>query len=206
MAMRRKVHRVARFGACLFSACLFSACLGGQTGQPASATCKTTGADIVASDQDYGGITPRALAQAFVGTHSAPLVWRTGVPAAPDSQQVGAPDEITFVISYSDVAGTTSNDCFPRLNVEVAVDITTRDTGLHESGTLTLAASNGQIEPVSFMVTSDAATVSAMFSGASNALEISGTLETHSGTWPSAWAQFSSADSSSAGAGGSGAP
>ena len=205
MAMRRKVQRVARFGACLFSAYLFSACLGGQTGQPASASCQTTGA-IVPPDQDYRGITPRALAQAFVGTHSAPLQWRTGALAAADSQQVGASDEITFVISYSDVAGTTGNDCFPQLSVEVAVDITTRDTGLHESGTLTLAASGGQIEPVSFTGTSDAATVSAMFSGASNALEISGTVETHSGTWPSAWAQFSSADSGSAGAGGSGAP
>lgn len=207
MAIRRRARRGARFGAALLSACALSACLGGQTGQPDSASCQPTLASgDVAPDQDYGGITPRALAQAFVGTHSAPLLWRTGVLAAPDSRQVGAADEITLVVSYADSAGSGSDTCISQLSVDVAVDITTRDTGLHETGTLTLVAINGVVNPASFTVTSDAAAVSAMFSAASNSLEISGTLEPLSGSWPSAWAQFSNQDLGSGGTGGSSGP
>src|SRR4051812_44797032 len=106
MATRRYIQRLARLATCLVSVCALGGCLGGQTGQPDSATCDPTAPSGVQPDQDYGGITPRALAQAFVGTHRAPLLWRTGQLGAADSQPVGAADEITLVVSYAGGAGT----------------------------------------------------------------------------------------------------
>jgi hypothetical protein len=206
MAMMRRLRWVARLAQCALSAYVLSACLGGQTGQPTGLTCQVTPPESVAPDQDYDGITPRALAQSFVGKHSAPLLWRTGELATSESQPVGNPDEITFVVSYSDVAGTGSKYCNQQLSVVVAVEITTRDTGLHQTGTLALVAVNGQLEAGSFTVTSDAATVTVMFSGAPNPLEMSGTVEAQSGSWPSKWAQFSNQDLGSGGAGGGGGP
>jgi hypothetical protein len=182
----------------LAAACLFSACEGGQTGQPgvgSNAACDSPWVPVPA-DQGVASISPRQLAQACVGHYTAPLLWS----AAADGPDSGvATDEIRVDISYAGADGS-ANECAMR--VEVTVEITTRDSGVHETGTALLQAPLGALLPASFDLSGRDVDASVELRVEAGQVVISGGLQSRTSSTPSTSAQFSAAQQGGAGAGG----
>jgi hypothetical protein len=141
-------------------------------------------------------ISPRKLAQACVGHYTAPLLW--SAPA--DQLDSGvATDEIAIDISYTGADGS-ANECAMR--VEVSVEITTRDSGVHETGTALLQAPLGALLPASFNLSGRDVDVAVELGVEAGQVVISGALQSRTSSTPSASAQFSAAQQGGAGAGG----
>lgn len=118
----------------LLWAALATACLGGQTGQPSSASCDTR---ELSSSAAWSDSTVSAAAAAFVGTHEAPLSWQPGV--------VGFQDRLQMTIFYEGKSARSA--CDGRLKVPVTVRLTSSDSGIDESGAamLEIAGSSGAL-------------------------------------------------------------
>jgi hypothetical protein len=187
-----------RCGVVLAGACVLSACEGGQTGQPTIGSSCESAFLAAPADQPFKGVSPRELADAFVGSYTAPLVWR-----ADSGEQVGATDEITIAITYSGDDGSVDMACGQTMRVGVGVDITTRDSGLHASGTVDLVAALGALAPARIDFDMAGLVLGADLRVAAGMVVISGTLQaTELGT-PSGSARFSAEPLGSAGAAGS---
>jgi len=159
---------------------LLAGCLGGQTGQPgdeAPAPC-----DHVPPDQRVNGQSPAELARRFEGSHSSRLRWVTTKPR--DAGARVADDEITIVVSYGGEDGTTCNG----LSVPVNVVVTTKNTGVNETGTGYLNASS----PGSAILTlSDAhVVVSATLRLVNGVVAMSGRLSPQNGGLPGEYGEF----------------
>jgi hypothetical protein len=109
----------------LLSAALATACLGGQTGQPSSATC---GGEQLSSSAVWRDTTVGAAAAVFAATYEAPVLWQ---PPVADSQ-----DRLQLTIVYD--GGSVRRGCDDRLTVPVTVTLTTSESGIAESGAATL--------------------------------------------------------------------
>jgi hypothetical protein len=120
---------------------LATACLGGQTGQPGSATSCDN--HQLSSSAEWGDTTVRAAAATFAGTYDAPLLWQ---PITADFQ-----DRLQLSIFYD--GGSASRGCSGRLVVPVTVTLTTSESGIAESGAATLeiaVASAGLVGDLSY--------------------------------------------------------
>jgi|SRR5450432_1094493 len=186
-----------RLGAALAAAGLLWACEGGQTGQPTASACDSPWIAVPA-DQSISGVSPRELARASAGRYTAPLRWRTG---SNNAEQVGAVDEITVVLAYQGADGST-NDCADMLRVDMTVDVTTRDSALHETGTVSLEARIGAVEPAMFLLNGNQVNVAVQLGVDAGQVVISGTLQSNSDATPSSVADFTSESLGQAGAGG----
>jgi hypothetical protein len=108
-------------------------CLGGQTGQPtaANAGCDTPTVSVPV-DRPLRGVVPVDAARAMEGTQTLPFVWVDAygepLPGVPE-------DELTLTFTYE--GGTARyNPCNHRgPDVEMTLDVSTRDSGLADSGT-----------------------------------------------------------------------
>jgi len=109
----------------LLSAALATACLGGQTGQPTSASC---GGEQLSSSSVWHDTTVGAAAAVFAGTYEAPVLWQ---PAVVDSQ-----DRLQLTIFYD--GGSVRRGCDGSLTVPVTVTLATSESGIAESGAATL--------------------------------------------------------------------
>ncbi|HVJ15635.1 MAG TPA: hypothetical protein VM686_09340 [Polyangiaceae bacterium] len=122
---------------------LTPSCLGGQTGQPDSATgCEPRALPVGSSWQ---GRTAAELAAAFEGTHRASLDWREEALSSQQQTPVAFEDAIAISIRASGAAGTLVS-CDRALDIAVQVEVTTSESGLRESGIGTLSFT--KVEPV----------------------------------------------------------
>src|SRR5205809_6639329 len=152
---------------------LSAACTGGQTGQPNIATsCPPR---TVPADERVKGISPSELARAFEGRHTSALQWLRVGSGSPDSGSLPANDEITVGITYRGVDGETH--CEVDLQVEVAVDITTRDTGVHEVGQATLLAPTSSMDLAGFAFRGTRVDAFVTLRRSGGVVEISGSLD-----------------------------
>lgn len=108
-------------------------CGGGQTGQPTSAgACDTPTLDVPV-DRPLRTVVPLDAARALEGTQTLPLIWvdEVGAPL------VGVPeDELTLTFTY-DGGAAHYNPCHhDGPDVEMTLDVTTRDSGLVDTGTV----------------------------------------------------------------------
>lgn len=153
----------------LASAILLVGCFGGQTGEPASvASCEP---QTVSRDQSVDGVSPAELARAFEGRHTAPLGWhpwngRDGAPP-PDN------DEIAVTVTYE---GADASLC-DELQVEVALDVTTKFNGVHETGKVNLFATPGVLDSVSLRFSGNRVDVDATLNRVDGVVTLSGTLD-----------------------------
>ncbi len=185
-------------GIAVLAGCALSACDGGQTGQPGTpASCDTPWLPV-AVDQEMWGVSARELAQAAVGEYTAPLIWR----AADHVTQVGATDEISVVIVYQGAGDSATNSCTSSVRVQVSVDITTRDSGIHENGSVWLEAGVGVLDPATLVLDGSQADVALQLRVEEGQVVITGTLQALSDAAPSAAADFSGKSFGAAGAGG----
>jgi len=109
-------------------------CLGGQTGQPTADTGSGCNAPTVEVpvDRPVRTVVPIEAAQALEGTHTLPLVWvdEDGVPL-PNVPE----DELTLTFTY-DGGIARYNPCgHGGPDIEMTLDVVTRDSGLADSGT-----------------------------------------------------------------------
>ena len=118
------------------AAALATACLGGQTGQPSSATCD---AQVLEAGAAWNDTTVRGAARAFEGSYSAGLEWWEEARSSTMQTPVEFSDSAQLTITYSDAKVT--RDCRNQLIVAVAVTLTSNSSSLAESGqgTLTIA-------------------------------------------------------------------
>lgn len=165
----------------LVGACPLVACEGGQTGQPSANSCSGR---IVPAGERVNGITPAELARAFEGRYTAALRWL----GLPDAGSPPANDEITIVVTYEGADGTTS--CGFDLGVEVSVDITTRDTGVHETGRATLSAPAASTDLATLAFSGVRVNAVVTLRRAGGAVQISGTLESLATDLPGKRAEF----------------
>jgi hypothetical protein len=149
-------------------------CLGGQTGQPDSATACEPHALAVGST--WQGRTARELADAFEGEHRASLAWREEESwAAEDETPVAFEDEITIAIHAAGAAGTLVS-CDHALDIVVQVEVATTESGLKDSGIGTLSFT--QVDPV--------LTAQLSFDGATLVLN-AGMTQTEAAAPPQGW-------------------
>jgi len=158
-------------------------CLGGQTGDPGgSAVCVQ---NKVGAEQRVPGVSPADLARAFEGSHAAALRWSTKKPG---DAGVRIPDDaITITVAYADGDGLTGCD---DLSVSVTVDITTRDSGIHETGAATLEAREGSTDNATLHFAGEQVVVSATLQRSQGAVELSGSLQAKGTGLPGDTAQF----------------
>ncbi|HKY38712.1 MAG TPA: hypothetical protein VJN18_22370 [Polyangiaceae bacterium] len=117
----------------VLSAALAAACLGGQTGQPSSASC---GSAELSSPAAWADTTVGAAAEAFAGAYEAPLLWRDEPRTASAPTPIDLQDRLQLTIAYDGARAT--RDCEGRLHVPVTVTVTTSESGIAESGGATL--------------------------------------------------------------------
>ena len=164
----------SRLALCVASASVVAGCfLGGQTGQP--------GEEAPTSGCDTSGVSPDALARAFEGQHSAALSW---LRASPDAGPPVTDDEITIDVVDAGLAGTTCP-----LSVPVTVTITTRDTGIHETGTGTLFSS-GVLDFVRLEFSGQRVNVTVFLQRSNGMIELSGSLRSLDSSLPGPSATF----------------
>lgn len=118
-------------------ALVVSGCFGGQTGESGNASCGET---KVLPDQRVGSTSPAEFARAFAGAYTSPMRWSTqsAVADIASANSVATDDAITVVITYAGGEGTSSCDYFE--GVDVVIDVTNRNGGVHEHG-------NGVLRP-----------------------------------------------------------
>ncbi len=118
-------NRISRRVLAWLSAALVSACVGGQTGQPDSDDCRKS----LSAHQSWRGQSVRGLAEALAGTHTGHLQWEGVADAVP-------PDNISIRVAYAGEGAIT--DCGELLEVPVALEISTEQSGVAEQGKGTL--------------------------------------------------------------------
>jgi hypothetical protein len=115
-------------------ACIPFGCLGGQTGQPSridGGSCPYPSVEIPV-DEPLRGVVPIEAAQGLEGSHTLPLQW-TNAQGAPLAGV--ATDEITLTFTY-DGGQARYNPCsHGGPDIELTLDVITRDSGLAESST-----------------------------------------------------------------------
>jgi hypothetical protein len=154
------------------SCVVLAGCEGGQTGQPTSVHCAS---EAVRADAHVDAVTPAELARAFEGGHTAPLKWESTSSGPSDAGALRAADEISIGIAY-DGGGGEMNPCTSDLEVEIVVDVTTRDTGIHETGRTLFSAPRGSLEYGSFDLVGRHFRISATLRRSPGKIELSGTL------------------------------
>lgn len=167
---RWSARNVALFfaSASVLAGCIF----GGQTGEDSAQAEPGCGDTTVTAHELFRGMSPAEFAQAFAGRHTSTLRWTR--PAAADAGAPVPDDEITITVTYQGADGTMT--CSGEWRVPVIVDITTRDSGIHETGTTTLSTRPGPLQSAGFDFTGNQVEVSASLVGANGAVAISGTV------------------------------
>lgn len=185
--------------ALLLGVCLLDGCLGGQTGHPDSYEPPPDMCSTIDDDQPVQGVTARQLLQSLYGQHDARLRWQSGVASAFAHEQVG--DEDAISVEMKPLQSTALN-CSNDLQVQLAIDVTTRDTGFSDSGMATARAPHGALMPVSLDFTGTKSNMQALFSTVPGGTRFSGTFVPNSGEGRTGWAQFSDEPVGAGGAGG----
>jgi hypothetical protein len=123
----------ARLIAAVTLALLPFGCGGGQTGQPTAAMggCDTPTVEVPV-DRPLRTVVPIDAARALEGTQRLPLVWidmfGNALASVPE-------DEVTLTFTY-DGGGARYNPCnHDGPDIEMTLDVSTRDSGLVDSGT-----------------------------------------------------------------------
>jgi len=116
-----------------YSVCLLLlvACTGGQTGQDdtGGSPCPHQ-PESIPPETDVRGVIPLEAALAVEGTYVSPLVWSDGDETTTDP----ADDEVTVGLAYED--GPARLDACGRPQIEMSVQISTRDSGIEEHETV----------------------------------------------------------------------
>ena len=172
------------------------ACLGGQTSDPGNVIICND--EHVSADEPVSGVSPARLAQTFAGSYTSTLRWMGGRDAT-----AGAPvpdDQVTIALTYRGGDGIRCGT----LSVPVAIEVTTRDSGIHEMGTATLSAAQGSIESARLGFTGNQVVIRGELNRSNGTVAIFGILESRAADPPGSSAQFPAA-ATSTGSGGSGA-
>lgn len=103
-------------------------CLGGQTGQPSALNCEPV---LLSPCDTWEGLTAEELASTFEGTQRATLSWV-------ERGESVLTEELIITVDPSGATGT-ERYCGTMLDLEVAVEIATSDSGLLERGVATLS-------------------------------------------------------------------
>jgi hypothetical protein len=157
-------------------------CGGGQTGQPAADRCDPTA--LLAADDTWHGTTPRELARAFEGTHSADLVWYAEPFGAATTTPVDFPDVIAIEVSYGgDDATQTCSD----LAIPVSLRISTSASGIDETQVTDISISDRDVSGAAFSFRGAQADVVGELGRAAYA---SGRIVPHGTGAPGGWATF----------------
>jgi len=119
----------------LLLAALAAGCLGGQTGQPSSATCEQT---EVSPSASWSNTTVELAAQAFEGTYSAGLRWQVEPRGSNTQTPVELEDSLQLTITYGGTQAKT-NICGNQLSVPVSVMLTTSASGVADTAEGTLS-------------------------------------------------------------------
>ena len=182
----------------LLGVCLFGGCLGGQTGHPDSEHHETCTA--ITDDHQIDGVSARQLLKALVGQYNAALRWQSGEVNAADHAQVGDDDEIS--ITVSEQSGASVFDCDGQLRVPVQVTVTTRDSGISDSGPASVTATAANLNAINFSFGDENLELLAVLDKAEGKV-LYGTLVPFGDIGRTNWAQFSTEPVGAGGAGGS---
>jgi hypothetical protein len=179
---------------CLAGASVLVGCfLGGQTGDPGDSVGTCDQQNVPPSET-----TIAEFAQIFAGSYTSTLRWIGG-----NVTTAGAPvpdDQITITLTYHGAVGTV---LCGNLSVPVAIEITTRDSGIHETGTVTLSQDNSEF--ASFGFSGQQVNVSGLLNRSNGTVSISGSLESLVADLPGLSAQFPApATNTGTGSGGTG--
>jgi len=120
----------------VLSAALAAGCLGGQTGQPTSASCDRA---EVSSSAAWGDTTVGAAVGALAGTYEASLLWREEPRSTSTYTPIDLQDGLELTIGYD--GDSAVEDCNGWLQVPVEVTLSTSESGIAESGRATLSIS-----------------------------------------------------------------
>jgi hypothetical protein len=183
---------------CLASASVLVGCfLGGQTGDPGASgdECEP---QRVSANQEVDGVSPSAFAQAFAGSYTSTLSWMAGSSASASAPV--SDDEITITLTYKGADGTTCGD----LEVPVAIEVTTKESGINEMGSAMLSGQVGSIASANFEFSGKQVAVSGRLIRSNGTVTVSGTLASLVADLPGSSAQFPAPGASSGtGSGGS---
>jgi hypothetical protein len=141
------------------------------------------------------GVSPAELARSFEGRHISALQWQKSESGSPDAGFSPVNDEIALDITYRGENGATH--CDADLKVEVAIEITTRDTGIHEMGIVTLWAPSGSSDLSAFGFAGVRVDAHVALRRSGGAVEISGSLQSLAGDLPGDSAEFPPNDNDS---------
>jgi hypothetical protein len=182
---------------CLAGAIALAGCLGGQTSDPGNSVGCTP--QKVPAGEAVSGVSPAQLARTFAGSYTSTLRWLGGSAAG-----ALVPDEpVTITVTYQGADGTSCPDVY--LSVPVAIEITTRDSGIHETGNATLFAGLGSVDRAGFSFNGNQVSVNGDLIRSNGTIAISGTLGSRTADLPGSSARFPAvATSTDAGSGGSG--
>jgi hypothetical protein len=108
-------------------------CFGGQTGQPGSALggCETPTVEVPV-DRPLRTVVPIDAARALEGTQTFALVWVDSLGVPLDSVPE---DELTLTFTYDGGSARYVPCGHGGPDIEMTLDVSTRDSGLVESGT-----------------------------------------------------------------------
>lgn len=170
----------------VLTAALAAACLGGQTGQPRSAGCDSA---QLSSSAAWGDSTVGAAAETFEGTYEAPLLWHEEPLSAKTHTPVELQDILQLTVVYD--RASVTQDCAGQLTVPVTVTLTTRETGISESGdaTLQIARSSGSLAG-DLSYDSDRVTLDAMLVEVAGRVTLAGEFQSRDQGLPGASASF----------------
>ena len=135
MVMRGRVSAAVRWALALLGCVLPFGCLGGQTGQPSSDTGSGGGCNSPTSeipvDRTVRRVVPLDAALALQGSYTEPLVWSDTSGAALLAVE---PDELTLTFTYEDGLAFYNPCGLGGPEIDVAIDVVTRDSGIVDSG------------------------------------------------------------------------
>lgn len=169
-------------------AAVATSCLGGQTGQPTSANCHKQ----LLSGATWQGFTSEQLGRAFEGEHVAPLFWLQEPAGSATTQLVGLDDSLTLRLRYEGASGVL--DCNSRLEVPMALELSTSNSALSDGGSAVLVLTDAQ-RPLRAFISfgGSVVAVSGMMSESAAGEPPEGTLQPRTGDAPGAWASFPAA-------------
>jgi hypothetical protein len=159
-------------------------CEGGQTGQPSDCVGRDVAKPVSANEPLFDGLAPIDLARAFEGTHVAPLAWFEGDPNDPETEPV-LEDELSIRLRYDGGPGRVG--CVGPLAVDVTAQVTTRDSGVDETGTVLLI---GTLDDASFELSGSSVQVLSTLLRLNDRVQPVGSLHALAGGLPGTQAWF----------------